>query len=116
MQNFFGKILHKKIFSWAKPFVHFLYSKLSPHSDYRNISDEKIKKTFQAIVNEDISQYLHLLKKQNVRFIWGEKDEFAPVSNMIKAKNEVKNAKIFFIKNAGHFPWVDNLDEFLLAL
>lgn len=111
-----GKILQNKIFSCIKPFITKLYGILNPQSDYINISDGKIKKTFQSIVSQDISVFLPELKKQNVLFIWGENDTSAPISNMMDAKRIVTNAEIISVKNAGHFPWVDNINDFLLGL
>lgn len=106
------KYLDKKPLSFIKPFFQSIYCKLFKNSDYSNIKREIDKKTFQNIVNTDISIYLELLKNKQVTFIWGENDKEAPLYNIVKAKKILPKAKLHVIKNASHFPWIDQPNNF----
>lgn len=81
-----------------------------PNLDYKNLKTEEEKKTFQNIIEEPLEAYFPTLKKYPSTFIWGEKDEMAPLDLAeIIAKKE--NVPLHVISNAGHFPFVGETEK-----
>ena len=58
-------------------------------SDYNNLSN-KMKKTFQNIVNEDLTKYYSNIKSE-VLILWGMLDDVTPL------KDAIKIASIFMV-------------------
>jgi pimeloyl-ACP methyl ester carboxylesterase len=50
--------------------------------------------------------------EENLTLIWGEKDESTPLYYAKNVHEKYPKSKLFIIKNAGHFPWIDNIEEF----
>jgi pimeloyl-ACP methyl ester carboxylesterase len=75
------------------------------------ISSGRLKKTYQNIINENLTTEL---KKINcpVCLIWGEDDKDTPIGYARILKENIKNSKLFIIKNAGHFVFLDQPIEF----
>jgi len=48
-----------------------------------------------------------------VRIIWGEKDQILPVKFVDEFKKQLPHAEIHIVKNAGHLPQVEKVDEFI---
>jgi len=117
LQIKFSEFLNKnKYTKYFKQAISPIFTKLfnNKDSDYLALSDNIMKKTFQNIVNEDVSIYLDNFKKyeENLTLIWGEKDESAPLYYAKNVHEKYPKSKLFIIKNAGHFPWIDNIEEF----
>lgn len=108
-------IFSSKIFSWMKPTAKKIYVSIFSKDDYSTLGkNEVLKKTFQNIVNEDISQYLNYLQPyNNVKLIWGENDGSAPLKNAQKANKILSQSQLHIIKNAQHFPWIENEADFI---
>ena len=80
--------------------------------DYISLSPN-MKKTFNNIINEDLSKEC---KKLNVKtlLIYGSKDKETPLYMAKKFNKLIKNSKLVIYKNCGHFAYLQNLDNFIL--
>ncbi|HIQ56976.1 TPA: alpha/beta fold hydrolase [Candidatus Gracilibacteria bacterium] len=115
----FSKFLHKNKYTNSikniiTPVFNFLFQ--NKNSDYNTLDGEVMKKTFQNIVNEDISVYIKNLNKYtnnsaNLKLIWGENDEAAPLYYAKNVHKKYSASELCIVVNAGHFPWVDNFEE-----
>ncbi len=95
------------------PFFSFLFH--DKNSDYNALDGEIMKKTFQNIVNEDVSVYVEHLdtctnNSKNLKLIWGENDDAAPLYYAKNVHKKYPESELFVVANAGHFPWVDNFE------
>ncbi|MEA1963371.1 MAG: alpha/beta hydrolase, partial [Patescibacteria group bacterium] len=70
-----------------------IWYKIIKASDYIELEDEVIKKTFQNIINEDISEFISVLKNYKTDFIWGGNDSEAPLSDAVIVSKKI-NAKL----------------------
>jgi len=119
MQKFqmnFSKLLEKNKYTNSiknkiKPIFAFLFQ--DKNSDYNALSGEIMKKTFQNIVNEDVSIYLDSFAQyeKNLKLIWGENDEAAPLYYAKNVHEKYPESKLCIIPNAGHFPWIDSFEK-----
>lgn len=90
-----------------------IWYKIIGVSDYIELEDEAMKKTFQNIINENIFGLSHVLKNYKTDFIWGSNDKEASLSDAMIISKKV-NAKLHIIKNAGHFPFMKkNIKKFM---
>jgi pimeloyl-ACP methyl ester carboxylesterase len=105
-------ILNISTFSFFKHIFKGVYSNLFKNNDYNNLKSEIEKNTFKNIIHTNIAIFLPLLKNKKITFIWGEKDDQAPLYNLLEAKKILPSAKIYIIKNAKHFPWIDKEENF----
>lgn len=78
-------------------------------SDYKN-SSEVLRKTMSTIINEDQTE---ILKNINVPtlLLWGENDEDTPLTDGKIMEKNIKDSALITIKNAGHFSYLDSLNE-----
>lgn len=83
-------------------------------SDYNN-APEIMKKTMIKVVNEDLKSLLPKIKSP-VLLIWGENDTTTPVSDAKIMKKLIPDAGLVVFKNAGHFSYIDKLNDFLIVL
>lgn len=92
--------------------------------DYlRNIfgsTDYKMQKgimrdTLVKVVNEDLTSNLKKIKIKTL-IIWGEKDKELPIKHAYLMHDLIKNSKLVIIKNAGHFPFLDNTTKVLNSI
>jgi pimeloyl-ACP methyl ester carboxylesterase len=89
-----------------------IYSKLGSE-DY--IRSGSLRDTFVKVVNEDLKSFMPRINCKTL-LIWGERDESTPVSDAIEMRNLIPNSTLHIIKNAGHFSFLDNFQEFSLIL
>ena len=77
--------------------------------DYRNAGE--LRDVLVKVVNEDLR---HLLSKIEVPtlLVWGEKDKKTPISHARIMEEEIKNARLVILKNAGHFSYLDEFPQF----
>ena len=73
--------------------------------DYKKLSNEE-KKVFNRVVNEYLEKYLLNIKCSTL-IIWGEKDKDTPLYMAKKLNKKIKNSKLYVVKNAGHFAYVE---------
>ena len=73
--------------------------------DYKKLSNEE-KRVFNRVVNEYLEKYLSNIKCSTL-IIWGEKDKDTPLYMAKKLNKKIKNSKLYVVKNAGHFAYVE---------
>ena len=83
-------------------------------SDYKRLSSI-MKQTFVNVVNEDLSEEAKNIMC-NTAIIWGENDKEVKLKIAKKFNRYIKHSQLFVIKKAGHFCFVDNMQEFLIIL
>lgn len=82
--------------------------------DYKNLPSS-MKKVFVRVVNEDLSCYLKNITCPTL-LVWGKKDKATPLYMAKKMKRKIKDSGLVVYKNAGHFSYLDNYNEFLLVI
>lgn len=97
MGMFFPKKMRKK-------YLNFLFQKFASQ-DYLALPCS-MRKTFQNIVNTDLSFFLKEIKAR-VLLLWGEKDEATCLSDGIKMRKEIPNSELIVLQNLGHFPYLE---------
>lgn len=75
-------------------------------SDYKILSPV-MKQTFSKIVNEDLSLYCPKIKAKTL-IIFGENDKETPPYMAKKLNKLIPNSKLYLIKGAGHFAYIQN--------
>ena len=83
-------------------------------NDYKKLTDV-MKKTFVNIVNEDLSIFAEKIVCHTA-IIWGDKDKETPFKMAKKLHKLICYSKIFVINGAGHFSFLDDMQEFLIIL
>lgn len=78
-------------------------------SDYKN-SSEVLRRTMSTIINEDQTE---ILKNINVPtlLLWGENDEDTPLTDGKLMEENIQEAALVTIKNAGHFSYLDSYNQ-----
>ena len=79
--------------------------------DYKQMP-ENLKSVFNRIVNQDLTYCLKSIKASTL-LIWGEKDKDTPLYMAKTIKKHIKDCEIIVLKNAGHYSYLDNFNEFL---
>lgn len=79
-------------------------------SDYRKLSPV-LRESFIKIVNERLDKVAEKVKTPTA-LIFGDKDRETPVYMGRKYNNKIKGSKLYIIKGAGHFSFVDRPYEF----
>lgn len=82
--------------------------------DYRNASGV-MRQTLVRSVNEDVRELLPLIKAPTL-LVWGENDTATPVSDGRLMEKLIPDAGLVVFKNAGHFSYLDNLNDFLIVI
>ncbi len=95
---------------WA--FLNLAYSRIGSE-DYQRA--DSLRGTFVKVVNEDLKPFLPRIENQTL-LIWGENDKSVPVSDAREMKNLIPNSTLKIIKQAGHFPFLDNFQDFSTVL
>lgn len=93
---------------------------LKPKLENYGSSDYKIlcpvmKQTFINVVNEDLSRLTKFLNVPTI-IVWGTKDQETKPYMAKKLHKYIKNSKLIFIKNAGHFSFLEKKEEFVIIL
>ncbi len=78
-------------------------------SDYGSV-DGLMKKVYQKIIKKDLQKEMRKIECPTY-LIWGDKDKSVPIEEAYKTKRLIRNAKLKIIKNAGHYPFLDNQKE-----
>ena len=82
--------------------------------DYKKLSP-LMKETFVNIVNEDLSFDAKTLTCECL-IIWGKDDKETKLYMARKLHSFIKKSKLVILKNAGHFSFLDQKEEFLILL
>lgn len=70
-----------------------------------------MKKTFSNVVNYFQDERLKEITAPTL-VVWGEKDRVTPIRMARKFAKEIKNCKLFIIRNVGHFSYAEDLKSF----
>lgn len=111
-------ILLKKAADFIKPLMpeklrKFILKLLKlDKTDYAQIDSPELKETFKNVIGEDLKPFLPSIKLPTL-VIWGEKDAVTPLSEGKLIAENIPNAKLAVIKNAGHFLFLEEPDEFI---
>lgn len=62
---------------------------------------------FKNIVKEDLRSDFTKIEIPTL-ILWGEKDKELPVKDAYLINSLIRNSSVKVIKNAGHFPFIDN--------
>lgn len=117
-----------KVYSYklAKNTVKFLFNKEKAEkiindmrkkhgsTDYKNASDT-MRSVFINVVNEDLKYTLKNIKVPTL-IIWGEKDLDTPLKDAKIIESLVPDSGLVVLKGAGHYSYLDNLNEFLIII
>lgn len=82
-------------------------------SDYAEAS--QMKNIFLNTINEDLLPYIHQISQPTL-LIWGESDTETPVADAYKMLNELPNADLSVVADAGHFVYLDQPEKVEQAL
>lgn len=83
-------------------------------SDYKQLSP-LMKQTFVNVVNEDLSCDAKFIKAKAI-IVWGENDKETKPYMARRLNRLIKNSKLYFLKDAGHFSFLENKEEFVIIL
>lgn len=83
-------------------------------SDYKKLS-LVMKQTFVNIVNENLEYNAKIIVNPTL-IVWGEKDRETKLFMARRLNKLIKNSKLEIIKDAGHFSFLDERQEFLILL
>ncbi|WP_428328981.1 alpha/beta fold hydrolase [Mucilaginibacter sp.] len=90
------------------------YRKKAGSSDYSSATP-MMRQVLVKSVNEDLKNIMPLIKAPTL-LIWGENDTATPVSDGQTMEKLIPNAGLVVLKNAGHFSFIEKLNEFLIIL
>lgn len=82
--------------------------------DYRALNDV-MKQTFVNVVNEDLTNYAKFISCKTL-IVWGDKDKDTKPYMGRKFKKYIMGSRLIFLKNAGHFAFVEKKEEFAYVL
>jgi pimeloyl-ACP methyl ester carboxylesterase len=90
------------------------YRKTAGSTDYNNASGI-MRQILVKSVNEDLKSVMPNIKAPTL-LVWGENDTATPVGDAKIMEQLIPNAGLVVLKNAGHFAFVEKLQEFLIIL
>lgn len=82
--------------------------------DYKVLSDV-MKQTFVNVVNEDLSRCTKFLKCKTL-IVWGTNDKETKPFMARKLNKLINGSKLIFLKDAGHFSFIEKKQEFIIIL
>ncbi len=121
-----GVIVNRGIVYKIKVFKHKFNKKLfnlgiikkvpkAGSSDYLALKSDVMRATFINVVNKDL---LYLAKDITAKtyLVWGENDKDTPMKVANKLKAKIQNSELIVLKDAGHYSFVDKLQDFVYIL
>ena len=82
--------------------------------DYKSLSPI-MKKTFSCIVNQYLEQFCSNINAETLIFS-GDKDKTTPLYMAKRLNKLIKNSGLVVLKNAGHFSYLDNFEQFIIIV
>lgn len=79
------------------------------------LATPELQKTFMNVVNEDLTEDMKKVDCPTL-VIFGEKDTDTPVEFGKRMHSIIHNSKFLILKNAGHFSFIDQPEEFIKIL
>lgn len=74
-----------------------------------------LKKTLLKIIEEDLRNDAKKINSPTL-IVWGEKDLITSRKEGLLLADSVKNSRLIFIKNAGHWPFIEKTPDFIKIL
>lgn len=113
--------IKKLIAKIAKPFFRIPFLSRLRNPLYRAIGSEdylatpELREVFVKIVNEDLQPLFSGISTKTL-IVWGENDNITPTEAGEIMQKEIPNAELAVLKNAGHFSFLDQKEEFVKIL
>ena len=82
-------------------------------ADYKSAGT--LRNIFVKVVNEDLRAYMPKIKASTL-LVWGENDQDTPVSFGEYMKKAIPDAGLVVLKDAGHFSYLDKLNDFCIIV
>ena len=82
--------------------------------DYKDLA-VVMRQTFVNVVNEDLSEYAKRLSVKTL-IVWGENDKDTKPYMAKKLNRLIAGSKLVFLKDAGHFSFLDKKEDFVIIL
>lgn len=67
---------------------------------------------YKKIISQDLSPILSKISYDTI-LIWGEMDKATPLEDARSMQRSIVGSKLYIIARAGHFPFIDQPDDFL---
>jgi len=80
-------------------------------SDYNKLSGA-MKETFVRVVNQDLTGRLSKIVVPTL-IVWGSLDKETPIYMAKKLNKHIKGSELNILEGAGHFSYLDNLEQFM---
>lgn len=103
-------LIVKPLISPVRPFLYKLL-KLN-NSDYYQITNPILKKTFQTIIRQDSTDKLPLIKTPTL-IVWGDKDTSTPLNDAKIIHSLIPNSKLIVYSQSTHFAYLEHPDKFI---
>lgn len=78
--------------------------------DYK-LASSVMKQTLSLIVNENLNKHIKKIKTTTL-IIWGKNDKVTPYKDALYLKKHIKESKLVSFENTGHFPYLENKEDF----
>ena len=82
--------------------------------DYKMLSG-RMKQIFVNVVNEDLSEVAKSIRCKTI-IVWGDRDKETKLYMAKRYKKLILGSKLFILKGAGHFSFLEQKQEFLIIL
>lgn len=111
--NFFSSIF--KAFLYF-PGIHLFRDQIRKYF-YKAIDSEdyinagQLTESYKKIISQDLTKEMEMIKIPTI-LIWGENDKSTSVEDAQKINSLIKDSKLNIIKGAGHFVFIDQVEEF----
>lgn len=79
------------------------------------LATPELQQTFVNVIEEDLTEDMKRIAVPTL-MIWGENDTETPLDHLYKMKSLIPNTKYQILKNAGHFSFLDQPQEFVKIL
>lgn len=94
-----------------------MYHKLITNSgsyDYK-VASFIMKQTLTNIVRENLKKSAKKINKETL-IIWGKDDKVTPYKDALYLNKHIKNSGLVTFENTGHFPYLENKNQFNLII
>ena len=81
-------------------------------SDDYKVLTPGMRKTFIAVVNQDLTGYLKYIVASTL-LIWGNKDTETPIEYAIIMNDYIEDSAIITFENRGHFAFLEDVQRFV---
>lgn len=111
----------RKLAKFAKPFFRPKFMQGLRKAIYKRIGSEdylatpEIQETYKKVIGEDLRPDLSKIKVETLLF-WGADDKETPIQYAEIMNKEIKNSQKVIVREAGHFSFLDQPQEFAETL